>query len=285
MPLPAGAVRQPRAEETNKPLVLLGMPSYDGKAEIASVEACLLHATLGACSVAPARTSGSFLTKVFNSLWCAALNARKQGVTHFAMCHADIIPAAPGWLDVLLGEMNKHDADMVSAVSPIKNDAGLTSTSVALDLADPWLSRRLTMREVFELPETFGSADVGGPLLLNTGLFVCRLDRPWVDAIAEDMLTTQVCFDFKNRIVRDPHTGEFHAEAISEDWLFSQEANRRGAKLMATRRVVVRHVGDKEYSTDRAWGAQSTDDVFHRLNEERVKRASQVHAGLQGQGC
>lgn len=267
--LPAGATRQPRREAPPKPLVLLGMPSYDGRSEIASVEACYLHATLGACDVAPTRTSGSFLTKTFNSLWCAALNMRARGVTHFAMCHDDIIPGVPGWLDVLLGELDAHGADVVSAVSPLKNEQGLTSTAVAVDLGDPWLCRRLTMAEVYGLPETFSAADAGGPLLLNTGLWACRLDRPWFDELADDLLTTRLCFDVKNRIVRDPGTGEYHAEAVSEDWLFSQELNRRGARLVATRKVPVRHVGGREYATDRVWGTQKTDELFHRLNAKR----------------
>lgn len=277
-PLPNGAVRQPQKQETAKPFVLLGMPSYDGKAEIAAVEACYIHATLGKCEVAPARTSGSFLTKVFNSLWCAALNGRAQGVTHFAMLHADIIPTVPGWVDVMVAELERTGADMLAAVSPLKNGYGLTSTSIALDLEDPWLSRRLTMKEVHDLPETFGAEDVGGPLLLNTGLWVCRLDSPFFDAMNDDGLTLKLCFDFKNRIVRNPETGEYHAEAVSEDWLFSQELNRLGAKLMATRKVGVRHIGEHEYRSDSVWGSQTTDEVFARLNQERVQRANQVRS-------
>lgn len=252
--------------------MLLGMPSYDGKAEIASVEACFVHATLGKCSVAPARASGSFLTKVFNSLWCAALNGRAQGMTHFAMLHADIIPTVPGWVDAMVEELEKSGADMIAAVSPLKNEFGLTSTAVACD--DPWLCRRLTMKEVYELPETFGAEDAGGPLLLNTGLWVCDLRRPFWDLLNEDGLTTRLCFDFKNRIVRDPNTGDFHAEAVSEDWLFSRELNRMGAKLCATRKVGVRHIGEKEYSTDRVWGSMATDEVFHKINEQRMNRAA-----------
>ena len=252
----------------------------DGKVGVGTAQAYELLPTKGAVDVVRARCNSSLLTKTFNALWCAALNARAAGVTHFAMIHADIHPSAHGWLDVMVGELVKHDADMIAAVSPLKNDFGLTSTAVAVDSCDPWLCRRLTMREVYELPETFGAADVGGPLLLNTGLFVCDLSRPWWDELEPDGRTLKLCFDFKNRIIRDPETGEFHAEAVSEDWLFSQELNRRGAKLMATRKVVLGHEGSKEYTTDRAWGTQLTDELFHKLNAKRCANANSVSAGL-----
>lgn len=258
--------------EGPKPLVFLGLPSYDGRVCVGTANAFALLPTLGACEVVRAQVNSSLLTKAFNNLWCAALNARAQGVTHFAMIHADIVPAEPGWLDTLLAELTRLGADVVSAVSPIKSDLGLTSTAVALDLGDPWLCRRLTMREVYDLPETFGAADVGGPLLLNTALWVCDLRRPFWDEVENDATTGKLCFDFRNRIVRDPETGAWHAETVSEDWLFSQELNRRGAKLYATRKVVLGHEGSAEYSTGRAWGRQATDEVFHKLNEQRKRQ-------------
>lgn len=282
--LPNGATRQPRHEDPVKPVVCLALPTYDGKVGVGTAQAYELLPTKGAVDVVRARCNSSLLTKTFNALWCAALNARAAGVTHFAMIHADIHPSAHGWLDVMVGELVKHDADMIAAVSPLKNDFGLTSTAVAVDSCDPWLCRRLTMREVYELPETFGAADVGGPLLLNTGLFVCDLSRPWWDELEPDGRTLKLCFDFKNRIIRDPETGEFHAEAVSEDWLFSQELNRRGAKLMATRKVVLGHEGSKEYTTDRAWGTQLTDELFHKLHAKRCANANSVSAGLPDQG-
>ena len=282
--LPNGAVRQSRREEPVKPVVCLALPTYDGKVSVGTAQAYELLPTRGAVDIVRARCNSSLLTKTFNSLWCAALNARAQGVTHFAMIHADISPTGHGWLDVMVEELTKHDADMLAAVSPLKNECGLTSTAVATDLEDPFLCRRLTLREIYELPETFGAADVGGPLLLNTGLWVCDLRRPWWDELEADGRTLKICFDVKNRIVRDPSTGEYHSEVVSEDWLFSQELNRRGAKLMATRKVVLGHEGSKEYTTDRAWGTQRTDEIFHRIFDQRGDHASSIQPRLCDEG-
>src|SRR5436309_445640 len=62
----------------------------------------------------------SLLCANFNSLWCECLNKLGQGITHFAMLHPDVTPA-PSWLQILLGEMQQYNADLVSAVIPLKD--------------------------------------------------------------------------------------------------------------------------------------------------------------------
>jgi hypothetical protein len=273
-----GAVRQPRKVEKPKPVVFLGMPSYDGKASMGAAEAYYLTPTRGACDVVRSRGNSSFLTKTFNDIWCSALNNRARGVTHFAMIHADIMPVQHGWLDILLAELIRLDADVVGAVAPIKTEEGWTSVAVNMGAkdSDPWvMRRRLTMHEVYDLPETFGAEDVGGPLLLNTGLWVCRLDRPWCE---------RVCFDVFNRIVRKG--GVWHAEAIPEDWLFSAALNRLGCKLYGTRKVTLGHDGTKVFTSDRAWGTQRTDEVYEGIAKQGSPSHAedQVHEGVQGEG-
>jgi hypothetical protein len=135
----------------------------------------------------------SLLCKGFNELWTLALNNQAElGFTHFAMLHSDIVPE-DGWLDLLVDEQQRTGADVVSCVSPLKSGEGLTST--AIDGDGEWnLSRRLTMREVMKLPETFGVEDCGVPdcspssphwnpnrrLLVNTGCWIADLSKPWV---------------------------------------------------------------------------------------------------------
>lgn len=273
--LPNGAVRLLRKRDRTKPFVLVAMPSYNGWHCDGASEAFWNSPTLGMCDIDRARGRSSFLTKTFNDLWCTALNRRALGVTHFAMIHADISPITKGWVDVLLSELVRLDADMVSAISPIKTEHGWSSTGIAINDDDPWLRRRLTMKEVYDLPETFGADDVGGPLLLNTGLWVCRLDRPWCE---------QVCFDVFNRIVKKD--GTWHAEAISEDWLFSAALNRLGCKLYATRKVTLKHEGAAEYKTDHVWGTQEKDEVFIKLVKERMNghAANQVPERVPSEG-
>ena len=78
-------------------------------------------------------------------------------------------------------------ADVVSTVLPIKDRRGVTSTAID-DPEDEWTPlRRLTMREVHRLPETFSAqADCGYPnnaLLVNTGCFVLDLRKPSVERV------------------------------------------------------------------------------------------------------
>ena len=114
----------------------------------------------------------------FNTLFAVALNRAARGeITHFAMLHADIAPM-PGWLDVLLEECDRLDADLVSALVPLKDGRGITSSGLGR-IGDPWggAFRRVAVRELAGLPETFDNADLGypqHPLLHNNGCLGLR---------------------------------------------------------------------------------------------------------------
>lgn len=282
--LGAGATRviTPKAEAA-KPLVFLALPSYDGTASIATCESYFLAPFRNkTCHVANARKNISFLTRCFNDLWCAALNERERGVTHFAMIHADVVPHQHDWVDILLGELTRLDADVVSAVAPIKSEHGWTSTAVEVGGGEPWFRRRLTMTEVYDLPETFGAEDVGAPLLLNTGLWVCDITRPWAE---------RVCFDVGNRIYKHPKDG-WKAQDVSEDWLFSAALNQLGCKLYATRKVTLNHEGGKSYPSDFPWGTQATEGALKKPDALASPAQpgvtdhaeDQVHEGVSGGG-
>lgn len=89
----------------------------------------------------------------FNMCWCEALNRREElGLTHFAMLHSDI-KVSPSWIDALIEEMDRVDAEVMSAVVAIKDSRGLTTTGIRY--ADTIGCRRFTMREIVQLPETF----------------------------------------------------------------------------------------------------------------------------------
>lgn len=204
----------------------------------------------------------SVLTQCFNTLWCFALNARRaDGVTHFAMLHNDVIPEA-GWIDILLEEMARHDLDCISTVIPLKNHKGLTSTGLDT-IGNPWSVRRLTLHEIFELPETFTAADVpsredDAQLLLNTGCWLVKFDEPWVTGLE---------FRQQDRIVFSRSAREFAAQSISEDWDFSRQLHSRGCRLGATRKVRCQHERP-EFNNKYPWGELSTDNDF--LNHQQV---------------
>jgi len=197
---------------------------------------------------------GSLLALMFNLLWCRALNQRSQcGWTHFAMHHSDV-EAPAGWVDVLIDEMDRVEADIISAVIAIKDNRGLTSTG--WQGPETKRIRRLTVREALQLPPTFSAADLptlgkpaGQHLMVNTGLWVCRFTDSWIE---------EVCFTIRDAIGRLPD-GRFWPRCVPEDWGFSAWCAERGLKVFATRAVSVIHHGRAGYTNARPWGEWETD--------------------------
>lgn len=233
------------------PHVYLGLPSYGS---VHPTQPKTVEQAARTLKVTVKAVTFSLLDLNFTALWALALNARKtDGVTHFGMLHADI-QAETGWLDTLFWELVTHDADVLSVVVPIKDSRGLTSTAIPQSPDNPWkIERRITMRELADLPETFSAADYGYPgrhLLLNTGCWVARLDRPWCETVA---------FNTNVRLSRREN-GDFAPEVESEDWNFSRHVAAAGGKLMATKKVKVTHFGEYGFvNHGEPWGAWEHD--------------------------
>jgi hypothetical protein len=228
--------------------VFLGCPAYGGVDPRAMPG---LNRASREVPVTARIVAGSLLANVCNKLYCEALTTRAEhGYTHFALHHADVA-SPPGWLDTLLGEMDAAGADAISAVVPIKDRRGLTSTGL-LDRRTDQL-RRLTMREATRLPVTFDAAAAGGTadelLAVNTGLVCWRIDRPWA---------TKVWFEIRDRI-REVKPGVFRAAVLPEDWHLSKQFDRLGVKVVATRAVKLGHWGSAEFRNDSSWGEWDTD--------------------------
>lgn len=194
--------------------------------------------------------TNSLLAYNFNSLWAAALNERERlGLTHFAMMHADI-GAGPLWLDTLLEEMDRVDADVLSVVVPLKDDRGLTSTGIFYPKTQA--IQRLTMAEVATLPRTFCNRDLdtGNPLAINTGLWVCRFTESWIE---------DVCFTIKDWMDKKPD-GAFWPRVLSEDWLFSAWLADRGLSVYATTIVAINHIGRHAFPNNTVWGDWTSEN-------------------------
>lgn len=237
--------------------IFLAYPCYGG-AHPKSAEAAYRYPTKRH-KLACIPNKSSLLAYGFNTLLCECLNTKeKMGWTHFAMLHADVAPVGPNaerdcWLDILLEEMDRVDADIMSAVVPIKGDTGITST--AIDYY-PTHVQRLTMKQVFGLPETFCSADTPWPdrrLLVNTGCMVFRLDKPWLMETG-----TPPFFAISDTITFDE--GKWRPQVEPEDWKLSRELHRRGCKVYATRKVLLEHWGEWGWGNDHVYG----DDVDTR---------------------
>ncbi len=237
---------------SDKPHVHLAMPGYG---DLTSTAARGFYcANSNKLEVFRTCTEGSLLAQNFNALWCYALNRKLAGeqVDYFAMQHSDVEPDV-GWLDKMVEEIEAKDLDLLGVVVPIKCLAGLTSIALGRDDHDTWRVKcRLTMKEVFDLPETFTSEDVGAPLLLNTGLWVCRFDWDWI---------TQVHFTINDRIIKT-EKGEFHAEVEPEDWYFSRLCHELGLKIGATRKVGLTHSGKQSFSNQFVWGDRDFDTEY-----------------------
>jgi hypothetical protein len=194
--------------------------------------------------------AGSLLAYNFNLLWCRALNLRQSPTPpdRFVMMHSDI-EAESCWMDKLLDEMDRLDADVLSCVIPIKDARGLTSTGL-MDPGDKHI-RRLTMGEVVNLPETFCADDTDDPghwLMLNTGLFAVNFKKPWVE---------EVCFNIVDQIYSE--NKRFWPVVLSEDWNFSRWCVARGLKIFATRKIKIIHHGLMGYPNTTAWGDLQRD--------------------------
>lgn len=198
---------------------------------------------------------GSLLAANFNTLWCGALNLCHRGVPvgYFAMQHADVEPE-DWWLDTLIAEMEAKELDLLGVVVPIKDTKGVTSTALGRHDGDTWrIQCRLTMSEVFRLPETFTSDDVGHPLLLNTGLWVCRFDPGWA---------RKVRFTINDRIAFDTKLDRYVAQTEPEDWYFSRLCHELGLRVGCTRKIKLQHRGGLSFPNNRVWGSEAFDSQY-----------------------
>lgn len=109
---------------------------------------------------------------------------------------------------------------------------------------------RLSMYDVFQLPETFTSEDAGRPLLINSGCWVCKFDMRWA---------TKVHFEVNDRISLDPKKNIYHAQVEPEDWYFSRQLHELGLKVGATRKLLISHRGECDFGNAHPWGRNAFD--------------------------
>lgn len=221
--------------------VHIGIPCYGGK-----IDHRLIGVIQNAGETKLQVQTGNFsiLTRNFNGLYAKALNSRKDGVTHFLMLHDDVIPMENGWLDKMMEISAEKKADILSVVLPIKDARGLTST--ALDnLNHPYKVTRLTLDEVYKLPETFTFQD----LLINTGLMLVDIRTPEAEGL---------CFQFEDWI--ESSADGFRPVGMSEDWVFSREAHKVGMSVFATRAISAIHMGHNGFANTQPWGRWKRDE-------------------------
>jgi SAM-dependent methyltransferase len=229
--------------------ILLGMPGY-GKQTSAAGRG-FWRACADMSHVVNASQEGSLLASNFNQIWCHGLNIVHQGgrLDYFAMLHDDIGPE-DFWLDKLIDELEERQLDILGVAVPIKDTRGMTSMALHKE-GDNWMPlTRLSMHDVYQLPETFTSADLPAPLLLNTGCWVAKWNQDWC---------REVHFEINDRIVFNTAVNRYQAQTEPEDWFFSRLCHEIGLKIGCTRKVAVRHRGDMDFTNEKPWGTNTYD--------------------------
>lgn len=247
--------------------VMLGIPTYHNQ-----VDARMLHPLLFLSkkhTFTLMLTDSSAQCMTMNLMLARALDQRDAGakIDYLVYWHSDIAPEWY-WLDKMIEIAEKSGADVVSAISPIKDQQGLTSTAIDEPVGDcdpAWRVRRLTMKEIYDLPPSFTHPN----LLVNTGLMLIDLSKPWVNG---------ACFSFDDTIIR--HHGRRTPAVMPEDWKFSRMATKSGAKLWATREVKLTHFGEHGYTNTRPWGSLDTDAL--RSYEPDVIAAADAADKIRG---
>lgn len=261
-----------------KPRVALLFPSYNGWFMHAGVVPTKNY------SQTIIKNGTSIITTTFNKMLCEVMNSKEE-FTYLAMLHADIVPDMY-WLDTLIQELETNNLDMLSAVVPIKDDRGLTSTGLEVE-ATQWAVRRLTGREIFDewkLPPTFRVEDVPvrqgtQGLLLNSGCWVMRWDRAWKHGLF---------FRQQDRIAWSLMEQKFGNESASEDWDWSRQLLSRGCRLGATTKVGLYHQ-DPRFHNRGSWGNWEHDEDFLKEQEKieayELRQQNERTAQLESVGC
>jgi hypothetical protein len=243
----------------DKPSCFLALPYY-GQAQpqaLFSVMACGQK-----LAVLPVGHKMSDIDSNYTSLLCMALNS-DQKFDYFAMLHSDVEPE-PGWLDTLYDELQASGADILSAVIPIKNRNGITSTG--LGRRDSRKVKRLTMAEVFDLPATFNDGSIKDVLshpkvnylAVNTGCMLWKRTQPknwWRD------FARQGGFHHEHWVEEDAD-GKLRSWMFPEDWNMSRWAAGKGLMVCATRKVWVNHHGEMPFANGSVWGEWKSDQDF-----------------------
>ncbi len=224
--------------------------------------------------VRPVQDEWTFIN--FDSLWAAALNALEAGeATHFAMLHSDVDPGL-FWIDPLLEVMDRRRVGLVSATVAVKDERRLLSCGI-WDPKDAWMPlRRLTVKELLDLPNDFDAEDLGYPgypLLHNSGCWVADLRLPqWRETDAAGELIAH--FHFARRVHRSPDTGKWEAQVISEDCYFSQRVHELGIPS-AICKMATQHRGPRDWPSNVAGdeGQDHDEGTRHKWGREVVEAA------------
>ena len=247
-------------------MIYIAAPCYNGMTMHTSK--ALLQCGQSKHDVVIQQQDYSILCYNFNAMWCDMLNRRRkrEDISHFCMIHSDIciLDSENGginWLDTFVNLLEESKSDVLSVISPLKDERGVTSTGV-FDEERQAVVKRFTIRELESMPTTFELDDVTNQykmyyhkLVVNTGLMLVKVED-WCE---------KVFFHDRHYILKvtDKETGvvEFIPQVISEDWMFSVDVQKLGKVVKATKGLKIEHMGKCGYRNYGAWGTLLRDDL------------------------
>lgn len=260
--------------------VLIGVPMHKGEMSTQTNHSLMLGSSdLHQVDCYPLGLS--LLAKNFNLQW---IQAYQKGYDFYVCHHSDLgcVGTLSGyegtWLDLLVERITDLQAAALSAVIPIKSDAGLTSTALELQPGNPYSLRRLTMKELSRCPldfinredlcETFGlkGEDVGA-FLINTGLLIIDLrnfdwcGRKWPGFNIQDTIEWNT-------------TGRPQSYTIPEDWYFSRWLHYEAPDwpYFATRELIVAHAGGRVFMNNSYDYGQPHDNPIVQKSIEEYRQ-------------
>lgn len=239
--------------------ILIGVPSSSESVSAATLESLQYSASFRDNDIVTSIQGLSLLARNFNLLF---LKAIKYQMDYFILLHADVGVTYKGalgsWVDVLIKLAVDGGFSAVSAVCPIKNHEGYTSTGMIADKRNAHGIRRLTMTELKGMPRVITrdmlcdklglDRKIAGAMLINTGclLMDCKAfaSMRWPGFQICDMI------EWSKR-------GTPRCYTLPEDWAFSAWMHEHGVPYVATTAVNIVHYGGTAYSTQgKPWGVE-----------------------------
>lgn len=239
--------------------IQIGIPTHGGSVSVETWSSIKEAERSSAHNISHQCIGLSLLALNFNSLW---VTGYKTGADFFVLHHSDLGVHSPHagrpWIDVLVDKMYQLSAAAISVASPIKSTAGHLSAGLQMVAGNPHTLRRLTVRELNLLPESFiarchvceafgANPAAAGAMLVNTGLLIIDLRRfPWAGLRWPG-------FEIKDQIAWNLR-GEPLPYTVPEDWAFSMWMHEHGLPYFMTRELQLVHAGHHTFKNHGIWG-------------------------------
>jgi predicted O-methyltransferase YrrM len=196
------------------------------------------------------------INQSMQEMLASALTGFEAGnISHMAFLSSDF-STQPGWLDVMMDEMDARDADLISVAAPLEEGNGVLSCGWGDPEVPLGLFRRFTMREVYNLPPTFNVRQTEYP-----DKFLLHGNACWVADLRKDVFravdpANGLKASFLNHSWVFKEGMMWYAGEEMPSWYWSRRLAELGAKTLITRKILLKRQITKEISNGEAWGVE-----------------------------